>query len=205
MACATIARSPGVTFEERHERRRDLAVVRAHRRRGRRAVPGGQLSGGPRLRLVEMTQVARGQPPGVEAGLHRRTADLVAANRLQQAVGRERHVTVVAGAPGRIRRVMRVRGDVVLERAVALKTRAVPFGAWLQLIVGPGVRRASIVRLLVHRVTGQARQRMGIIRGVPVARRVDQPVVLAAGRPDHAVGPEDIGDEIRIVLEKRAA
>ena len=67
----------------------------------RRAVPPFEDVGGPRERLVEMTQVAGVRSPGRERRRHRRAADLMAADRLQQPVGRVRHVAVVAGAAGR--------------------------------------------------------------------------------------------------------
>ena len=72
-----------------------------------------------------MTQVAGVGPASVHTLADRGIHDGVAADGLQQAVGRVRHVAVVADAPGRIGGVMTVGRDVGAQRLMALQAGGV--------------------------------------------------------------------------------
>src|SRR5580765_8966029 len=96
--------------------------------------------------------------------------------------------------------MMRVRGGV----RVTLQTRRVSAVAcgWLQLVVRPLRDDSPIVRGLMHRVTRRAGQGVAIVFRVLVARRLEQRVVLAPGGAHHAIGPEDVANESRVVLKE---
>ena len=91
------------------EQRRGHALLIVVQRRFRRSVPLIERISGPRERAIEMTEIAGVRTAGAETRLNRRAADLMTANRLQQAVRRVRHVAVVAGAAVRVRAMMRMR------------------------------------------------------------------------------------------------
>ena len=86
---------------------------------------------------------------------------------------------------------------------MTLQTRAVVARRRRELIVSPFFQRPRIARVLVHRVTREARERPLRIGRLPETRRVDEAVVFAAGRAHHAVGPERVAHECRIVGEQR--
>ena len=86
-----------VAFQKRDERGGDAAIVIVQVGLGR-AVPFEKVFRAPFQCLVEMTEIARVGPACGHRGLYRGAADLMAANRFQQAVSGEGHVAVVAGA-----------------------------------------------------------------------------------------------------------
>ena len=100
-----------------------------------------------------MTQVTSIRPARRQACRHRWGADLVTPERLQQSVGGVRHVTVITGASGRRRCVLRVRGEVRREGRVALKARLVAIHVGSELVARPGSRRALVIRGSVHLMT----------------------------------------------------
>ena len=59
-------------------------------------VPLLQVISGPVQRFVQVTEIAGIRPPGREFVRDSWTADLMASDRLEHAVGCERHVTIVA-------------------------------------------------------------------------------------------------------------
>src|SRR5262245_30774025 len=141
-----------------------------------------------------MTEVARVGAPRIERRFDRWVADLMAADRLQQAIGGVRHVTVHADAAARLSTMVRVLGD---EAGVAIRLVTLPARAVLarrrerlQLIVCPFRDRPPIVRGLMHRVTRRAGQRAAIVRRALVARRPDRRGGLAAGGGERGSGPD---------------
>ena len=82
-----------------HCDRREFRLFVIQFSRGRR-VPLAQMSLCPAEALVQMALVAGIRPAGLHGAGHRRTGDLMAAHRLQQAIRRVRHVAVVAAAAG---------------------------------------------------------------------------------------------------------
>src|SRR5688500_3342371 len=129
----------------------------------------------PAEALVEMALVAGVGPPGLDAGRHRGVGNLVAADGLQQPVGRVRHVAVVAAAPRAVGGVVRVLGYAIAEVAVALQAGPVAEHA----------RRELIIRIaVVHRMAGEATELAALITG-----RLDQAVVFPPRDADHAVPP----------------
>src|SRR5207244_11990100 len=133
------------------ERSGNRSIVIRQRDRPK-AVPPLEVSHRPAERLVEVTQVAGVWAPGAEHCLHRRAADLMAADGLQQTIRRVRHVTVVADAAGRPSAVVRVGADVSLNLLVALEARLVRLSARGAVTGAPGLRRARVVGGLMRRV-----------------------------------------------------
>jgi hypothetical protein len=120
--------------------------------------------------FIEMTQVAGIRPTRGEAGLHRRTADLMASNRFQQAVGRVRHVAVVTGTAAGLGGVVGMRRHTLGDRRMTLKARPVALCLRLQLIVRPLSVGPFVSGESMHRMTGETGQRVLVVFGVSVAR-----------------------------------
>jgi hypothetical protein len=101
-------------------------------------------------------------------------------------------MAVVALAAGRIAAMMRVLHQVVIAEQfmMALQTGSITFRRCSQLVIGPLVDGAVVVQLLMHLMAAQAREFAAL-----EATRFEQPVVFAAGDPDHAVRPEVIIDK----------
>src|SRR5439155_25847501 len=104
----------------------------------RMAVPSSELIGGPRERLVQMAEVAGVRPTGRKLDGNPGTAHLMAADGLEHAVSRERHVTVVAQASRRAGLVPRVTGQLRLLAKAPMTLSAGPVVCPVarQLIVG---------------------------------------------------------------------
>src|ERR1044071_6030477 len=154
------------------------------------AIPSFEVIGRPVKRFVEMAQVAGIGPAGCEFVRDPGTADLMAANRLEDPVGGEGHVTVVTLTPagcGRVTGVCRQSGRVS-EMLVTLDAGPVVVAVARQL----PVRGA-----LMERMTGQTGKLASLIAG-----RFDQPVVVASGDPNHAVRPEEIAQQIGVAPEE---
>ena len=98
------------------------------------------------MALVACIGTSRAQA-GVDAG----AVDLVAADRLEQAVSRVRHMAIVTLAARRIDTVSRVLRQPIrtCEVTMALHTGRVVFPADAQLVVRPLVTRPSIFRILM--------------------------------------------------------
>src|SRR6185369_14449211 len=162
-----------------------------------RAPPARERVGRPGERAIEMAEIARIRPPGVDVVLHARNGDLVAAHCAQKAPGRLRHVAVVTRRSRRAGRVMRMRGDLLADGGVTLRAGAVAVLATRQLPVGIAV---------VHRVARHAGE-----RAAREAARLDEAVVLAPRHPHHAVFPiaaqreRGVGGDLRAALARTEA
>ena len=99
--------------------------------------------------------------------------------------------------------MLRVAGEILGDRLVALQARLVAVHLRRELIVGPLAYRSSVARRLVHRVAREAGQRPRRVARILETRRLDEAVVLAAGDAHHAIGPERVADETRIRGEQR--
>src|SRR5258708_7055805 len=116
-----------------------------------------------------MTQVAGIRPTCVEAGLHRRTADLMASNRFQQTVGRVRHVAVVTGTAAGLGGVVGMRRHTISHGRMTLKARPIALCVRLQLIVRPLSVGSLVSGESMHRMTGETGQRVLVVFSVSVA------------------------------------
>ena len=135
-----------------------------------------------------MAEVAGVGPAGGEFGDDGGTGNLVAADGLEHAVGRVRHVAVVAERAARSGAVPRVGRDVGSHILVALQAGLVALHSACELVVGLA---------LVERMAREAGHR-GLSRAVLEAGRFDQAVELAAGHADHAVLPEELVEQGRM-------
>ena len=190
---------PGVAAERREHRCGHSAVL--GRQRGLRdAIPGLEGLGGPCERAVEMTLIAGIRAPELEGLRSARARHLMAAVRLLDPVDRVRHVAVVATAPARTRRVVRVRSESFgrCETAVALRARGVALHPEPELIIGPVRWSARVSGLLVHCVAGNA----GDLAALE-ARRLEQPAELAPRDANLPIAPEQRSPVAGILLESR--
>ena len=140
-----------------------------------------------------MAQVAGVGATGLKRRGHVWRVDLMAANRLQQSVCRMRHVTVVALATGRTRRMVCVLFETVTKRFVALEACLVATGFGFELIVGPFLDGTRAFGRHVHSVAREARQLTALIAG-----RLGQAVEFTSRHADHAVFPKGVLDELGI-------
>ena len=99
-----------------------------------------------------MAEIARVGPARSELDATDGLLIVMTADRLQQAVGRVRHVAVVAGAAARVGSVFRVRGQVRAAAARGTEAGLVAVHPGRQLIVRPFRDRTRILSRLVQRV-----------------------------------------------------
>ena len=114
-------------------------------------VPSFEVLRGPIECLVQMAKVTGIGPAGLDIVEHARTADLVAADALEDAIGGMRHVAVIAITTGRGWRVMGMCGELrrLAEFLMALEAR----------FAGSSGGTEQVVRItVVAGVTGKARK-----------------------------------------------
>ena len=134
------------------------------------SVPLVQRAGAPRESPVEMAEVAGVRPTHFHGLAYRRAADRMAPDGAHQAVGRVRHVAVVAAAAGGLRCMVGMRGNVGRDRLMALSARGVPVHAGRHLVrVRPFGQGPRILGRLMHRVAGETAQRPLRRVGVDIA------------------------------------
>ena len=121
--------------------------------------------------------------------------NLVAAHAAQQAVGRVRHMAVVATAALGLGGVMRVRRDLRFHFRVALEAAEIGGHARFELAVGPRFHPGGVQIFRMHFVARQTGELSAL-----VARRRESAVHLAPRNPDHPVAPEAVADEMRVGL-----
>ena len=124
----------------------------------RNVVPPLKVFGSPSQCLVQMTLVTRVRPAGGHGFLHAGAANLVAAERFEQAVAGVGHVAVVARAARRVGGMVAMRGQVqlALETFVALCARLIGVHTDAELIFRPLLDGPSIVRRAMHRMAREA-------------------------------------------------
>ena len=85
--------------------------------------------------------------------------------------------------------MMGVLLDAIGKLLMALEAGLIAAHSGLELVVGPFIERAFVVRGAVHLMAGQAGELL-FAGAVDVTGRFQQAVVLAAGNPHHAIAPE---------------
>ncbi len=108
------------------------------------------------------------------------------SNRFKQPISRVRHVAIVTLASARLQAVARVSRDVFSNRRVTLKAC---------LIAGHSPGQLIVRITFMHGMARQAGH-----AAADMARGFDKTAILATGDADHAIGPKDIVQELRVGL-----
>src|SRR5262249_44698600 len=95
--------------------------------------PGLQLLRRPGQSLIQMAKIAGIRAAEIDTFSDGRTGDLMAAHRMQQSVGRPRHMTVIAATTGALGRLVSVIADLLSHRLVTLQTSFVRIHLCFQL------------------------------------------------------------------------